>query len=228
MAGLGFLGRTLVILGHEAEAEASIARGLRTAEAIDHPFTRTFALLNAAQLHELRRDFGALLPYAEQAIALALQHRFPFLLGAAVTMRGQVLVANGAYAEGLRLIVEGVNTWRATGAALSLAYYLGVIAEAQGAAGNREAGLALVREGLDTAARSGEFVSETDLHRIQGDLLAGDPATGEDAPKAFARATASARRQGAVLFERRAAASLQKFLEDRGRGAEARAVSDSR
>ena len=225
VAGLGFLGRTLVLLGHEAEADACIERGLRRAEAIDHPFTRTFALLNAAQLYELRGDFPSLLPYAEQAIALATQHRFPFLLGAAVSMRGQVLVAAGSYAEGLRLIKEGVHTWRATGASLSLAYYLGVIADAHRAIGEREEGLALITEALASAARSGELISETDLHRIHGELLAGDPATEDEAPAAFARGIALARRQGARLFARRAAASFRRYLSDRGRDQEAETLT---
>ena len=225
VAGLGFLGRTLVLLGHEAEADSCIERGLRRAEAIDHPFTRTFALLNAAQLHELRGDFPALLPYAEQAIALATQHRFPFLLGAAVSMRGQAFVAAGSYAEGLRLIKEGVHTWRATGASLSLAYYLGVIADAHRAIGEREEGLALVTEALAIAARSGELISETDLHRIHGELLAGDRATEDEAPAAFARGMTLARRQGARLFARRAAASFRRYLSDRGRDQEAETLT---
>jgi predicted ATPase len=224
VAGLGFLGRTLVLLGHESEAASCIERGLRRAEAIDHPFTRTFALLNAAQLHELRGDFTALLPYAEQAMALATQHRFPFLLGAAVSMRGQALVAAGAYADGLRLITEGVHTWRATGASLSLAYYLGVIADARRVAGDREGGLALVAEALATAARTGELISETDLHRIHGELLASDPATEDQAPAAFERGIALAQRQGALLFARRAAASFRRYLSERGRIEEARTL----
>jgi predicted ATPase len=191
------------------------------ADAVDHPFTRTFALLNAAQLHELHADFGAMLPYAEQAMALAIQHRFPFLLGAAVSMRGQALVAAGAYAEGLQMIKDGVHTWRSTGASLSLAYYLGVIAEANRAAGNLAEGLALVREALATVSRNGEFVSEPDLHRIHGEFLAADPATEHQAPAAFEHGMSLARRQGARLFARRAAASYRRYLTDRGRDAEA-------
>lgn len=225
VAGLGFLGRTLLLLGHDREAAACIAEGLRRAETIDHPFTRTFALLNAAQLHELQRDFRGMLPYAEQASALAVECRFPFLLGAAITMRGQALVASGAYADGLRLIKEGVHTWRATGASLSLAYYLGVIADAHRAAGDVEEGMALVKEGLATVVRSGELISETELHRIHGELLAADRATEVEAPAAFERAIAVARRQGARLYERHAADAYRRFLIERGRNDEARALA---
>ena len=126
--------------------------------------------------------------------------------------------------ERLRLIKEGVQIWRATGASLSLAYYLGVIAEAHRAAGDREEGLALVTEALATTARTGELISETDLHRIHGDLLAADRATEDEAPAAFERGIALARRQGAVLFGRRAAASFRRYLSERGRDQEARTL----
>jgi predicted ATPase len=114
--------------------------------------------------------------------------------------------------------------WRATGAALSQAYYLGVMADAHRAGGEVETGLALVAEGLATAARTGEFISETDLHRIHGELLAADRATEALAPAAFTRAIALARRQGARLFARRAAVSFRRFLSDRGRDEDAAAL----
>jgi predicted ATPase len=216
VAALCFLCRTLLLLGgDDAAAVRCIERALRRADALDHPFSRAFAHLNAAALYELLGDWRTALPYIDQAIALATEHRFLYLLGGGVALRGQVLVSEGRYAEGLALIRQGLDTWRATGATLSLPYYLGVTAAALHAAGDSRRGLPLVVEALDAVGRSGEFISEPELHRIHGELLAADAATEAAAPAAFERARRLAEAHGARLFTRRAEASLARYLRDR-------------
>jgi tetratricopeptide (TPR) repeat protein len=221
VAALGFLGRTLMLQGDEPAALACIERGLCRADAIDHAFSRAFALLNAGQLHELRGDFASVLAYAERGIELATEYRFPFFLGAALSLRGQVLVAEGRHFEGLGLILKGVGTWRETGAGLSLASYLGLIGDTYRLIGDFEQGMAAVAEGLEAAERGAEHISEPELHRVRGELLAAQPARSHEAGAAFETALALSARLGAPLFARRAAASLEAYLRARGRQAEA-------
>ena len=130
-------------------------------------------------------------------------------------------MAEGRYAEGLPLIQQGLDTWRATGATLSLAYYLGVIADTYRRGGDVEQGLPLIAEALVAARAGAEYISEPELHRIHGELLAAQPARCEEAGPAFERALALSVRLGSSLFARRAAASLETYLRARGRPAEA-------
>ncbi len=100
VASLGFLGWVHVLLGHESEALSCIDRALRRLESVDHAFSRAFGSLIAAAVHEVRGDFRSMLTHAEQAIALATEHRFPFLLGGGICFRARALVAEGRHAEG--------------------------------------------------------------------------------------------------------------------------------
>jgi adenylate cyclase len=221
VAGLSYLGFTLALQGHESEALACIDRALRRAEVLGHTFSRAVALHLAAVTHELRADFQSLLTYAEQTIALATEHRFPFWLAGGIRMRGRALAAQGRHADGLALMLQGMGIWRATGAGLSVAYYLGLIAEVYRAAGDTERGLAAVAEGLAAAERNEEYFFVPELDRIQGELLAADPATRGEAEECFQRAVSLAREQGSRVLARRAAASFATYLRAHGRVAEA-------
>jgi hypothetical protein len=113
-----------------------------------------------------------------------------------------------------------VGTWRETGAGLSLASYLGLIGDTYRLIGDFEQGMAAVAEGLEAAERGAEHISEPELHRVRGELLAAQPARSHEAGAAFETALALSARLGAPLFARRAAASLEAYLRARGRQAE--------
>jgi DNA-binding NtrC family response regulator/predicted ATPase len=227
VASLGFLGWTHVQQGRESEALACIERALGHAERVDHAFSRAFVSLVAANVHELRGDFRSMLTHAERAVALATQHRFPFLLGGGICLRARVLAAEGRHAESLTLMAEGLGEWQRTGAGLSVAHYLGLIADTYRAIGDAERGLAAVADGLAAAERGAEYAAEPELHRIRGELLASDPGTAEDAETAFALAISLARRHGSIVFARRAAASLAAHLRKQGRHVQDEQVAES-
>jgi hypothetical protein len=98
-----------------------------------------------------------------------------------------------------------------------------LLAEAAWAAGRRDEALRAVEAGLAVAELRQQHTSDGELHRLRGDLvLDSQDAGGEaEAERCFLRALEASRGQHARMFELRAATSLGRLLQRRGRAAEA-------
>jgi predicted ATPase len=128
----------------------------------------------------------------------------------------------GAGSEGIDDMRQGLEGWEATGARLLRPYYLALLAEAYGQEGQAEAGLRLLSEALSTAHRTGERSREAELLRLQGELrLACDAGQDAAAEACFHQALDVARRQQATSLELRAAMSLARVWQRRGKHADA-------
>ena len=78
--------------------------------------------------------------------------------------------------DGIALMHEGLAGWRATGAGLFVPFYLALLAEAYGEAGQAAEGLAALDEALtivDKGGKDGERLWDAELCRIKGELLLG-------------------------------------------------------
>jgi predicted ATPase len=217
IVSLCYLAYGRALQGSEVPARRYVDAALRGGEELGHAFTRGCALHFAGVIHELLGDLAAARAYAEREIAVAREHRFPFWLAGGTQLHGRVLAVEGRLQEGLALMHEGLAIWRATGAGLAVPYYLCHLADAHLSAGEVARAAAAVAEGLELVERHDERNYEAELHRLQGALLAGDPATGRQAEAAFQRALSLARHQGSLVLVRRAAASLVNYLHACGR-----------
>jgi predicted ATPase len=149
-------------------------------------------------------------------------------------MRGWALADQGQDAEGIAQMRKGLAAIQATGAALRQPYYLGLLAEASGPAGDLEGGLAMLTEALALVARTGERWSEAELHRLKGALLLRSKARrlelavspsdfgycallAEQADASFRQALEVASRQQAKSWELRAATSLGRLWQSQGK-----------
>jgi DNA-binding NtrC family response regulator/predicted ATPase len=221
IASLCYLAYGRALQGHEGDALRHVEAALRGADQRGHAFTRACALHFAGMIHELWGDVGAAREYAEREVAVAREHRFPLWLAGGTQLRGRLVALEGRLEEGLALMREGLAIWTATGAGLALPYYLSHLADAHLSAGNVAQGLAAVAEGLAVVERHDERNYAAELHRLQGALLASDPARSHEAEAAFERAVSLARQQRSRVLARRAAASFAAHLRGRGRAAEA-------
>jgi predicted ATPase len=99
---------------------------------------------------------------------------------------------------------------------------LALIAEACGKTGQVEEGLMSLSEALSLMTRTGEHVFEPELHRLKGELL---PSLSTDnhteAETCFQKAISIARNQHAKSWELRAATSLARLWQSRGKRQEA-------
>jgi DNA-binding NtrC family response regulator/tetratricopeptide (TPR) repeat protein len=221
---LALLAWTLALQGQAAEAVRHTESAMRQAEQLRRPFSVSYVLMHAGRVHELQRDFEAAAEYARLQMTFCREHHFAYQLGVGTALLGRTLAATGRVDEGLTLIAEGITIIRSMGAALGVTPALGHLAEAHRAAGQAEAALAVVRDGLATAERNDEQFHAPELHRLHAELLAAQTATAPEAERAFERALELARQQNSTVFAGRAAAAFARCLQERGRDAHAQRI----
>jgi predicted ATPase len=116
---------------------------------------------------------------------------------------------------------QGLEDLRATGGEIRLPYYLALLAEACGKAGQIEAGLTLLTEALAQARRKAESWWDAELYRLRGELLlqaeCGVRRAEFAAEEWFQQALDSARQQQARALELRAAMSLSRLWQRQGK-----------
>src|SRR5439155_15808593 len=126
------------------------------------------------------------------------------------------------------------------GAEVSQSYYLALLAEAYGKAGQAEDGLAALAEALTAVDKSGERFYEAELYRLKGELSLQSgvrspesetpnpqhptPSTTPEAEAevCFLKAIEIAQRQQAKSLELRAVMSLSRLWQQQGKQEEAR------
>jgi predicted ATPase len=136
---------------------------------------------------------------------------------------GWALTAQGKGAEGIAQVRQGLAAYRATGAERERPYYLSLLAEAYGEAGQPEEGLKVLVEALALVDKTGERNWEAEVHRRKGELLLMQQ--GQKVVKAeecFRQALDTARRQQAKSLQLRAAMSLSRLWQHQGKQEEAR------
>jgi predicted ATPase len=196
------------------------------------------AQVHAALSHQLRRDRALTQERAEAAITLAREHGFPQWLGPGTVLRGWALAEQGQSEEGITQIRQGLATHQAVGAGIFHSYFLALLAEAYGKAGQAEDGLAALAEALTVVDKSGERFYEAELYRLKGELLLKNsevrsqnsesspqhlaPNTHSEAEACFHKAIEIARQQQAKSWELRATMSLARLWRQQGKTTEAR------
>ena len=224
----GVSGRRLValalwLLGYPDQALRRSREALTLAQALSHPFSLTFALAQAAFLHQLRREEQATQERAEAVIALAHEQGFSRWEAWGTVIRGWVLAAQGQREGGIAQIRQGLAAWQGTGQELGRVYFLALLAEVYGKAGQAEAGLSVIAEALALMDKIGEHDHEAELYRLQGELFLRHAVP--DAPQAeacFQQALTVASHQQAKSLELRAALSLSRLWQQQVKRTEAR------
>jgi predicted ATPase len=120
---------------------------------------------------------------------------------------------------------QGLDAYRATGAAFQRPHFLSMLAEVHRSLGQPEAGLTALREALTLVEKTGERYYEAELHRLQGELLLQQAAPEvSHAETCFQQALDMARGQQAKSLELRAAMSLSRLWQQQGKRQEARTL----
>jgi predicted ATPase/class 3 adenylate cyclase len=222
VAGLSVLSWGLFALGFPEQAKARSEEALTDAKELSHRNTLGYALLYGCILSQLRQDQDEARDRANALIALAAEQDSPHFLGAGIVIRGWTLGEAGDFGAGIAQIREGLAMWQATGAGFLVPYFRSLLAEVYGRSGAVKEGLDLVTEALDRVEETGERWFEAELHRMKGELLLLLPRSDPTVAEArFVHAVATARQQGAKLWELRAATRLARLWREQGRRGEA-------
>jgi predicted ATPase len=209
-------------LGYPEQARARSREALDAARELAHLNTLAYALLFACFFEQFRGAGREAQDRAEALVELSTEQNFPHYLAAASMIRGWALTQSGEAETGLAQLRQGLPAWRATGAGLYEPYFLGLQAEALGRSGAVEEGLDLVAKALDRVEETGERWFDAELHRMMGELMLRLPRSDPTAAESqFGHAAATARQQGAKLWELRAATRLARYWKEQGRRGEA-------
>jgi predicted ATPase len=199
------------------------AESLTLTHELPHPHTLTHALSFAALLQQFRREAHAVSEQVEAVMALSREQEFPQWLAWGAMLRGWALVERGQRVEGITHMRQGLEVFDNLGAVLGRPYWLALLAVAFGKAEQAEEGLRTIAEAVIAIQNSGERRWESELHRLQGELLLALSAEYDDeAEVCFQQALTVARQQQAKALELRAATGLSWLWQCQGKGAEAR------
>jgi len=162
-----------------------------------------------------------MLQSANEVLAISREQGFPFWLGFGNVMRGWCLSAEGQTATGIQLVREGLAIFRATGSNLIVPFFLTILAELYGMAGQPEEGLNRLDEAAQLIDRTQERWAEAEMHRERGMLLLSinNRAAAEGS---YRHALSVAQGQDAKLWELRAARDLARLWRDQGKRQQAR------
>jgi predicted ATPase len=223
VCGLAWGGPALWCMGYPDQALRRNREALALARELAHSVSIVLALKWLASLCQLRREAQAVQTWAEAAIDLASEQRLSLWLGWAGALRGWALAQQGQGKAGVAHICQGIDTYRATGAALDRPYMLALLAQAYTTVGRTEEGLRTLDEALAAAHGTGERYYEAELYRLKGELLLardhGEAAT--EAEGCYRQAIEVARRQRAKSLELRAVMSQSRLWHKQGKSRQA-------
>ncbi|MBI4518977.1 MAG: AAA family ATPase [Deltaproteobacteria bacterium] len=229
-------------LGLADQARAQMQASVELAERTKRPTDRQWAEQYATALFARMRDPEAVLWHAQRALAACAEETNPVHEAGAQMARGWALAEQGRAGEGIAVLRAGLDAYWASGTHLAAELFTGLLADALARAGNVAEAYRLLTEA--EGAVLGEELDRADTLRRRAELLArlidtgsaprvaapgasqGDGAllTPDDVERLYRDAIAVARRLGAKAYELRAASSYARWLRERGRGGEGRAL----
>ena len=207
------------------EAEHSVD----DARAAEHAISFSYALHRAACPVALwNGDLAAAGHYADMLLDHAKRHALVHWQLYGWGYQGAVAIRRGDVATGLRLLRSCYEELGETGitAPRFMRFAAVYMAEGLGKAGQIADALDAIDDAIARAERTEELWQIAELLRVKGELvlLQGAAPQAAAAEDYFRQALDWARRQGALSWELRAAASLARLLRDQGRSAEALAL----
>jgi len=225
--GLIYASLILWHLGYPDQALQKSAAARTLGQELSYPYSLASARVYAALVHQLRRERAPTQEWAEVGISLAREQGIPQSLGEGAILQGWARAEQGQSEEGITQIRQSLATRLATRTGLFQSYYLALLAEAYGRAGQTEDGLAALAEALTAVDKSGERFYEAELYRLKGELtlaqskVQGPKSKIQEAEAYFLKAIEIARKQQAKSLELRAVMSLARLWQQQGKQREA-------
>jgi predicted ATPase len=212
---LSYMARTQCMAGRFDQGRATMKQARRIAALRANDPGHVHSLLNtaihAARVYHLCGDLGAERQLAEETVAIAQRNHYAYYKALGQCHLGWVKAQGSELAEGIMELSEGLAALRRTGTSLALPGFYALLAQLYVRAGR----LPDAEETLKLATGATDYaVWAADIERVRGDCLAADWKAAE---AAYRSSLVIARQQEAGLFICRAADSLARLLQSRGR-----------
>ena len=161
----------LWFLGYPDHALVRSQESLALAQELAHPHSLAYAWAFAALFYQLRGEPLMVQLQAERAFDLATEQGFPIWRSMGEILRGWSIGLQGRTQEGIALLQQGIATWRAIGAEVSLPYYFSLLAEVYGRNRDFQRGINVLDEALSLVSRTDDRWWEAELYRLKGELV---------------------------------------------------------
>jgi adenylate cyclase len=219
-----FAAWSLWMLGYPEQALRRSQEALPLAEQLLHSHNLAHARFHIGMFHQFRREGSAILEQAQALDKLLAEQSVPAYVVTASLLRGWPLADRCQPAQGLS------EFQRARAAASKnirsntyYIYFLALLAEVHGKAGQAEEGLEVLQKALRQLDATEIRYFAPEVHRLQGELLlAQSNEKSADAEACFRQAIDHSRRQGAKSLELRAVTSLSRLSLQQGKKEEGR------
>jgi DNA-binding winged helix-turn-helix (wHTH) protein/predicted ATPase len=166
-----FAAWALWFLGYPDQASSRMQEALVLARELSEPHSLAHALFFAAMFHQLRREAQLAQEYADAAITVSTEHKLMLYQAVSTITLGWAQIEHGGQEEAIERIRRGLVAHQATGAAVLLPHFMGLLAGALCKAGQSAEGLRVLEEALAVAHRNGERFYEAELYRLKGELV---------------------------------------------------------
>jgi DNA-binding SARP family transcriptional activator/predicted ATPase len=220
---LSRLAFSLWFLGYPAQAVDTGGIALQFAREIGHPFSLAYALFWNFQvlIHTCELDVAA--STVQSLMELSQEHQLRHFLFGGTILQGWLRAESGEIETGMAMIRDGMERFRAGGAAFMRPLFISLLAEYSGRQGNVHQGLELLDEAQTLMQESAERWCEAEIFRRQGVLLLLQ-SDNRKAEEAFSKAMQVAHHQGARMLELRTALGLGRMWLEEGKHGKVRSL----
>jgi class 3 adenylate cyclase/tetratricopeptide (TPR) repeat protein len=211
------------LVGLSEGAARTAEEAVAITRCVTQPFSLAQALGNSALLCMLSRDWDAAEALAADTIEVSVHHGIPDYIAFGGMLAGTAIAARGDATKGAALARQGMAELRRTGWQCFVPILLVHLAAALGASGEADAALETASEALRMIRASGELTWEAEALRVLGGVKLATGTAGAVEVEADLRAAVDvAERQGAKMFQLRAATSLARLWAGQGKRREGR------
>jgi predicted ATPase len=202
--------------GEIASCHATMAEAISLAKELNDMHALAVALWHAGWLAHFECNSAEVERLASEVIELATRQNFAHWLAGGEVLRGWARSASGDTAQGISCIEDGIGDYRATGAMLSVSYFLALKAEALHFADRASEALEAIREAEALVERYEERWWCAELHRLKGVFLTAMGADQTQIEASFCEAIRIAKEQKSISLAMRAEASYAEYRNRKG------------
>jgi predicted ATPase len=198
-------------LGETACCQSTMMEAVTMAKKINVTHGIVEALYFAACLSHYGRNPSEVERLASDLIELSTRQNFAPWLARGIILRGWARSASGDTVQGISLIEDGIEVWRATGAMLCMPFFLALKAEAFYLVDRTSEALEAIREAERLAEISRERWWCAELHRLRGVFLAAIGSDEVQIETSFRNAIRIAKEQNSISLEKRAEGTFAEY-----------------
>ena len=207
----------LWLLGYPDQAvqRSNEARTLAQKRSNPHVVSHNYCF--AGMLYEALRDSQKVIELCDANIAMSQEHNLPWPLGWAMMQKGWALAQEGNLEEGLQLLEKGHRIWLTIGTTIFTPIWYAQMAEIFALLNQAEKGLSLLDEAASILNKTQHRMWKAEVFRIRGEILLRDANNDSEAELWYEKALEAAQTQKSKSFELRAAISLGKLWQQKGK-----------